>query len=54
MNKQDFARVITILENQYLRGGTVAREAEDIIMLLLGEEDGKYLIKLWDSLITAN
>ena len=30
------------------------RLAQLITILLLGEEDGKYLIKLWDSLIMAN
>ena len=54
MNKQRLAQIITILQNQYLRGGTIAAEAEQIIMLLLGKEDGKYLIKLWDSLIMPN
>lgn len=54
MNKQRLAQLITILQNQYLRGGTIAAEAEQIIMLLLGKEDGKYIIKLWDSLIMPN
>ena len=54
MNKQKLAQLVNILENQYLRGGQTAKEAKQIIMLLLGEEDGKYLIKLWDSLIMAN
>ena len=54
MNKQRLARLVTILQNQYLRGGQVAKEAEEIIILLLGQEDGKYLVKLWDSLRTAN
>ena len=54
MNKTRLAQIITILQNQYLRGGTIAAEAEQIIILLLGEEDGKYLIKLWDSLIMSN
>ena len=54
MNKTRLARLVTILQNQYLRGGQVAKEAEEIIILLLGKEDGKYLVKLWDSLITAN
>lgn len=54
MNKQRLAQLITILQNQYLRGGETAREAKQIIILLLGQEDGTYLIKLWDSLITAN
>ena len=54
MNKQRLAQLVTILQNQYLRGGEVAKEAEKVIILLLGEEDGKYLIKLWDRLITAN
>ena len=54
MNKQRLARLINILENQYLRGGEVAKEAEQIIILLLGKEDGKHLIKLWSSLIMTN
>lgn len=54
MNKQKLAQLITILQNQYLRGGQVAKEAADIVILLLGKDDGKYLIKLWDSLIMAN
>ena len=54
MNKQRLAQLVNILESQYLRGGQVAKEAEQIIMLLLGKEDGKMLIKLWDSLIIAN
>ena len=54
MNKQRLAQLVNILESQYLRGGQVAKEAEQIIMLLLGREDGKMLIKLWDSLIIAN
>lgn len=54
MNKTRLAKLITILQNQYLRGGAVANEAKEITILLLGEEDGKYLIKLWDSLIMAN
>ena len=45
MNKQRLAQLVNILENQYLRGGQVAKEAKQIIMLLLGE-DGKHLIKL--------
>ena len=54
MNKQRLAQLVNILESQYLRGGQVAKEAEQIIMLLLGKEDGKVLIKLWDSLIITN
>ena len=54
MNKQRLAQLVTILQNQYLRGGQAAKEAEEIIILLLGKEDGKYLIKLWDSLIMTN
>ena len=54
MNKQRLAQLVNILQNQYLRGGAVAKEAEQIIMLLLGQEDGKYLIKLWNSLIMSN
>ena len=54
MNKQRLAQLVTILQNQYLRGGEVAKEAEQIIILLLGNDDGKYLIKLWDSLIMTN
>ena len=54
MNKQDFARVITILETQYLRGGNEAKEAKEIIMLLLGKEHGKELIRLWDNLLMTN
>lgn len=54
MNKQRLAQLVNILQSQYLRGGAVAKEAEQIIMLLLGEEDGKYLIKLWESLIMTN
>ena len=54
MNKQRLAQLVNILQGQYLRGGQTAKEAEQIIILLLGKEDGKYLIKLWDSLITAN
>ena len=46
MNKQRLAQLVTILQNQYLRGGEIAKEAKQIILLLLGEEDGKYLIKL--------
>ena len=54
MNKQRLAQLVTILQKQYLRGGQTAKEAEEIIILLLGKEDGKYLIKLWDSLIMSN
>ena len=54
MNKQKLAQLVTILQNQYLRGGQAAKEAEEITILLLGEEDGKYLIKLWNSLIMTN
>lgn len=54
MNKQRLAQLINILENQYLRGGTVAAEAEQIIMLLLGKENGKELIQLWNRLIISN
>ena len=54
MNKQDMARVITILENQYLRGGNVAVEAEQIVMLLLGQEHGAELIRLWNNLLMSN
>lgn len=54
MNKQDFARVITILETQYLRGGTAAKEAKEIIILLLGKEHGQELIRLWDNLLMSN
>ena len=54
MNKQRLAQLVTILQNQYLRGGQTAKEAEEIIILLLGKDDGKYLIKLWDSLIMSN
>lgn len=54
MNKQDIARVITILENQYLRGGNQAKEAKEIIMLLLGKENGQELIRLWNNLIMSN
>lgn len=54
MNKQRLAQLVTILQNQYLRGGQVAKEAEEIIILLLGKDDGKYLIKLWNSLIMSN
>ena len=54
MNKQRLAQLITILQNQYLRGGEVAKEAQQITILLLGKEDGKYLIKLWDSLLMTN
>ena len=54
MNKQRLAQLITILQNQYLRGGTIAAEAEQIIILLLGKDDGKFLINLWDSLIMTN
>ena len=54
MNKQRLAQLIAILQNQYLRGGAVAKEAEQIVILLLGKEDGKHIIKLWDSLIIAN
>ena len=54
MNKQRLAQLITLLQNQYLRGGETAKEAEQIVVLLLGEEDGKYIIKLWDSLIMTN
>ena len=54
MNKQRLAQLITILQNQYLRGGEVAKEAKQITILLLGKEDGEYLVKLWDSLIMAN
>ena len=50
MNKQRLAKLVNILEGQYLRGGEVAKEAKQIIMLLLGE-DGKELIRLWDNLI---
>ena len=53
MNKQKLAQLATLLQNQYLRGGQTAKEAAEIIILLLGE-DGKYLIKLWDSLIMTN
>ena len=54
MNKQRLAQLVNILESQYLRGGEVAKEAEQIIILLLGKEDGKTLIKLWSSLIMTN
>lgn len=54
MNKQRLAKLVNILEGQYLRGGQVAKEAEQIIILLLGKEDGKHLIKLWNSLIMSN
>lgn len=54
MNKQKLAQLVNILENQYLRGGAVAKEAEQIIMLLLGKEHGKELIRLWNSLIINN
>ena len=54
MNKQDFARVITILETQYLRGGNAAKEAKEIIILLLGQENGNELIRLWDNLLMSN
>ena len=54
MNKQRLAQLVNILESQFLRGGEVAKEAEQIIILLLGEEDGKTLIKLWNRLIMAN
>ena len=54
MNKQRLAQLVNILESQYLRGGQTAKEAKQIIMLLLGKEDGKVLIKLWDSLIITN
>lgn len=54
MNKQRLAKLVTILQNQYLRGGEVAKEAEQITILLLGEEDGKYLVKLWNSLVITN
>lgn len=54
MNKQDLARLVNILENQYLRGGQTAKEAEQIILILLGKEHGKELIKLWNSLIINN
>ena len=54
MNKQRLAQLITLLQNQYLRGGEVAKEAEQIAILLLGQEDGKHLIELWDSLIMTN
>ena len=54
MNKQELAQLITILQNQYLRGGEVAKEAKQITILLLGKEDGKYLIELWNSLIMSN
>ena len=54
MNKHRLAQLVTILQNQYLRGGQIAKEAEQITILLLGEEDGKYLIKLWDSLLMTN
>ena len=54
MNKQDFARVITILETQYLRGGQTANEAKEIIILLLGKEHGQELIRLWNNLLMSN
>lgn len=54
MNKQRLAQLVNILENQYLRGGEVAKEAEQIIMLLLGKENGQELIKLWNRLIISN
>ena len=54
MNKQRLAQLVNILEGQYLRGGETAKEAEQIIILLLGKEDGKTLIKLWSSLIITN
>ena len=53
MNKQKLAQLVNILENQYLRGGQVAKEAKQIIMLWLGE-DGKELVRLWDNLIMSN
>lgn len=54
MNKQKLAKLVNILEGQYLRGGAVAKEAEQIIILLLGKENGKELIRLWNSLIINN
>ena len=54
MNKQRLAQLVNILQGQYLRGRQVAKEAEEIKILLLENEDGKYLIKLWDSLIMPN
>lgn len=54
MNKQRLAQLVNILESQYLRGGAVAKEAEQIIILLLGKEHGKELIRLWNSLIINN
>ena len=53
MNKQKLAQLVNILENQYLRGGQTAKEAKQIVMLLLGQ-DGKELVRLWDNLIMSN
>ena len=45
MNKQRLAQLVNILESQYLRGGQTAKEAKQIIMLLLGK-DGEELVRL--------
>lgn len=54
MNKQKLAQLVNILESQYLRGGQVAKEAKEIIIILLGQEHGKELIRLWNNLIMSN
>lgn len=52
MSKKDLAQIIAILQNQYLRGGVEAAEAEQIIMLLLGKEQGKEMLKLFNLIIS--
>ena len=59
MNKQDFARVITILETQYLRGGNAAKEAKEIIktfieMIKRETTDEEQLKKLEDAIAFKN
>ena len=51
MTRDNIAKIIDILEYQYWRGGVQAAEAEEIIMLLLGQEHGQELIRLWNNLI---
>lgn len=51
MNRAAIEQVLNILENQYWRGGEVAKEAKQIILLLLGQEHGGELLRLWGNLI---
>lgn len=51
MSKDNIEQIINILENQYWRGGNQAKEAKQIILLLLGQEHGGELLRLWGNLI---